>query len=66
MEVAMPTGSLCSERNAIGSALADNMSLKRSDILGVAVLFVNILSREKPYILLLLLLIFIIINIYYK
>lgn len=54
MEVAMPTGSLCSERNAIGSAFADNMSLKRSDILGIAVLFVNILGREKPYILLLL------------
>lgn len=49
MEVAMPTGSLCSERNAIGSALADNMGLKRSDILGIAVLFVNILAREYPY-----------------
>ena len=32
MEVSMPTGSLCAERNAIGSALADDLSLKRSDL----------------------------------
>ena len=37
MEVSMPTGSLCAERNAIGSALANDMSLKRSDLLMVAV-----------------------------
>lgn len=29
MEVSMPTGSLCAERNAIGSALASDLSLKR-------------------------------------
>jgi cytidine deaminase len=38
MEVSMPTGSLCAERNVIGSALADNPSLKRSDLKLMAVL----------------------------
>ena len=32
MEVSMPTGSLCAERNVIGSALADDMTLLRSDL----------------------------------
>ena len=34
----MPTGSLCSERNAIGNALAANPALRRSDMFGIAVL----------------------------
>ena len=38
MEVSMPTGSLCAERNAIGSALGQDLTLRRKDILGVAVL----------------------------
>ena len=38
LEVSMPTGSLCSERNAIGNALASNPSLRRSDMFGIAVL----------------------------
>jgi hypothetical protein len=38
MEVSMPTGSLCAERNVIGSALADNPSLKREDLKFIAVL----------------------------
>ena len=38
LEVSMPTGSLCSERNAIGNALAANPALRRSDMFGIAVL----------------------------
>ena len=34
----MPTGSLCSERNAIGNALAANPSLRRADMFGIAIL----------------------------
>src|SRR6056297_1198468 len=37
MEVSMPTGSLCAERNAIGSALAADLTLKRRDLKVVAV-----------------------------
>lgn len=37
MEVSMPTGSLCAERNVIGSALADDITLTRKDIKVVAV-----------------------------
>jgi cytidine deaminase len=40
MEVSMPTGSLCAERNAIGSALAMNPNLKRQDLKMIAVLAV--------------------------
>ena len=40
MEVSMPTGSLCAERNVIGSALADNPCLKREDLKLIAVLAV--------------------------
>lgn len=32
MEVSMPTGSLCAERNVIGSALADDLTLRRQDL----------------------------------
>lgn len=45
IQVSMPTGSLCAERNVIGSALADDLSLKREDILVVAVLS---LSLQHP------------------
>ena len=38
LEVSMPTGSLCSERNAIGNALAANPSLRRADMFGIAIL----------------------------
>ena len=38
MEVSMPTGTLCAERNAIGNALAANQTLRRQDIHAVAVL----------------------------
>lgn len=38
LEVSMPTGSLCAERNAIGSALAANPALRREEIKLVAVL----------------------------
>lgn len=38
MEVSMPTGSLCAERNAIGSALASDLTLNRRDLKIVAVL----------------------------
>ena len=38
LEVSMPTGSLCSERNAVGNALASNPGLRRGDMFGIAVL----------------------------
>lgn len=37
MEVSMPTGSLCAERNAIGSALAADLTLKREDLKVISV-----------------------------
>jgi hypothetical protein len=37
MEVSMPTGSLCAERNVIGSALADDLTLRRQDLKVIAV-----------------------------
>ena len=40
IEVSMPTGTLCSERNAIGTALASDPSLKRGDMKMIAVLSV--------------------------
>jgi cytidine deaminase len=40
MEVSMPTGSLCAERNVIGTALAQNPSLHRQDLKLIAVLAV--------------------------
>ena len=45
MEVSMPTGSLCAERNVIGSALADDLTLKRHHLKYIAVLS---LSLEGP------------------
>jgi cytidine deaminase len=38
LEVSLPTGTLCAERNAIGTAFAANPRLRRRDILAVAVL----------------------------
>ena len=38
VEVSMPTGSLCSERNAIGSALSSDPALCRKDLRMIAVL----------------------------
>ena len=40
MEVSMPTGSLCAERNCIGTALSSDFTLQRRDIQMVAVLSV--------------------------
>lgn len=37
LEVSLPTGSLCAERNAIGSAFSADLTLKREDIKLVAV-----------------------------
>eukprot|EP00965_Chrysotila_dentata_P095919 3169928-Pleurochrysis_carterae.AAC.1 len=37
VEVSMPTGTLCAERNAIGNALAADQTLKRNEIHAVAV-----------------------------
>jgi cytidine deaminase len=42
VEVSMPTGSLCSERNAIGSALSTDPSLCRTDLRMIAVLAVGL------------------------
>lgn len=41
-EVSMPTGSLCAERNVIGTALANDPTLHRRDIKIVGVLGINI------------------------
>lgn len=50
MEVSMPTGSLCAERNVIGTALAANPELKREDLKLIAVLAIPTLEEmsEKP------------------
>uniref|UniRef100_A0A7S3L099 Uncharacterized protein n=1 Tax=Amphora coffeiformis TaxID=265554 RepID=A0A7S3L099_9STRA len=45
MEVSMPTGSLCAERNVIGSALAANPELKREDLKSIAVLAIPTLEE---------------------
>lgn len=45
MEVSMPTGSLCAERNVIGSALAANPELKREDLKSIAVLAIPSLDE---------------------
>ena len=50
MEVSMPTGSLCAERNVIGTALASDPGLRREDLKMVAVLAVP-LPDEMPEIL---------------
>ena len=47
MEVSMPTGSLCAERNVIGTALASNPGLRREDLKMVAVLAVPLPSAEE-------------------
>ena len=43
----MPTGSLCAERNVIGSALADNLGLRRKDLRAIAVYSVGTLSSGR-------------------
>ena len=45
MEVSMPTGSLCSERAAIASALANDPSLLRSECVAIAVLSSTLLPN---------------------
>ena len=47
MEVSMPTGSLCAERNVIGTALASNPALKREDLKMVAVLAVPLHQMQQ-------------------
>jgi len=48
MEVSMPTGSLCAERNVIGTALASDPGLKREDLVMVAVLSVQMPREIQP------------------
>jgi len=48
MEVSMPTGSLCAERNVIGTALASDPGLKREDLMMVAVLSVQMPKEILP------------------
>ena len=48
MEVSMPTGSLCAERNVIGTALASDPGLKREDLIMVAVLSVQMPREILP------------------
>ena len=47
MEVSMPTGSLCAERNVIGSALADDITLRRQDLKMIAVYSARSLDPPK-------------------
>lgn len=47
LEVSMPTGSLCAERNVIGSAIAADPSLRRADIKIIAVLALSINTSQK-------------------
>ena len=47
MEVSMPTGSLCAERNAIGTALSCDPSIKRNEFKMVAVLALP--EVERPH-----------------
>lgn len=47
MEVSMPTGSLCAERNAIGSALAADLTLSRRDLKIVAVLSLSFKTLRR-------------------
>ena len=47
MEVSMPTGSLCAERNVIGSALADDLSLRRQDLKVIVVYSVGTLDASR-------------------
>ena len=46
MEVSMPTGSLCAERNVIGSALADDLTLRRQDLKVIVVYSVGSLDAS--------------------
>jgi cytidine deaminase len=46
IEVSMPTGSLCAERSAIGSALAQDPTLKRKDMKAIAVLSLSLNSAD--------------------
>uniref|UniRef100_A0AAV1U9C9 Uncharacterized protein n=1 Tax=Peronospora matthiolae TaxID=2874970 RepID=A0AAV1U9C9_9STRA len=45
-EVSMPTGSLCAERNAIGSALASDPTLTRRALKMIAVLGLNLAGED--------------------
>jgi len=45
MEVSMPTGSLCAERNVIGTALSADITLRRHDIKIVAVYAASMPSK---------------------
>jgi len=50
-EVSMPTGSLCSERNAIGTALATNTHIRRDQFKAVAILSTSkvcAVGKHKP------------------
>lgn len=46
MEVSMPTGSLCSERNVIGTALASDQTLTRRHLKMIAVLSVQLVTKK--------------------
>ena len=47
MEVSMPTGSLCAERNAIGSALSQDLTIRREEFKMVAVYGMKDLNKSK-------------------
>ena len=43
----MPTGSLCAERNAIGTCLATDPSIRRGDMVAMAVLSMSLPSTSR-------------------
>jgi cytidine deaminase len=47
VEVSMPTGSLCAERNAIGSALAIDPTIVRKDMKMIAVLAIPLVKSDE-------------------
>ena len=47
LEVSMPTGSLCAERNAISTMLADNPSISRRNFTMIGVLSINITELKN-------------------
>eukprot|EP00501_MAST-03F_sp_TOSAG23-6_P002193 GSMAST32.ASY1.ANO1.2293.1 assembled CDS len=47
LEVSMPTGSLCAERNCIGTALASDLTLRRRDLKMIAVLSLPKIPRNR-------------------
>ena len=48
LEVSLPTGTLCAERNAIGSAFASHPGLRRAEFRAIAVMSVDLKNPLAP------------------